>query len=108
MNQHIDLPGFPTSDDDESDLPENVSELLDGIDPDVEVEKPTLDNYHTYKDRMSIETIRAHLALRPKTNQNPSDAALAALETLEADHEKNVALVAWAAGISEKSAKKRA
>lgn len=85
----------------------DATELLAAIDLDEEVEKPTLDNYKSYKDRMSLETIRAHLALRTRTNANPSDATLAALETAELDHQKTVALIAWAGDISENSAKKR-
>lgn len=57
---------------------------------------------------MPLETIRAHLALRRRTNPNPRDAAVAALEILESDYRKGIALIAWAENLSEDTAAKHA
>lgn len=100
-----------SGDDEEQDdagLGTDAAAILAAIDLNAEVEKPTLDNFHTYKDRMSLDTIRAYLALRTQTNSNPSDAALAALETAELNFRKSVALIAWACDLTETSAARRA
>lgn len=86
----------------------DAQDLLAAINLDDEVEKPSLENYKSYKDRMSLETIRAHLALRTRTSSNPTDAVVAALEVAETDYRKSIALIAWAGDISETAAGQRA
>lgn len=90
---------------DRQDLRADAEELLGGVV--AEVEKPTLENLHTYA-HMSLETIRAHLASRERTNSVPTDAAVAKLEMIKSDYRKNIALVAWACDISESTAEQQA
>lgn len=86
----------------------DVRDLEEMAVDDEEIEKPTLSNYKTYFNRISIERIRARLALRGRTNTRPRNAALAALQIAEDEFRKSIALIAWAENLSEATAEKHA
>lgn len=90
--------------------PSNFDPSADGLLEDIldDVEKPTLDNYETYFDRMSLDTIRVYLASRGRVKSRPTSVVIGLLHKAEDRFRKTIALISWAADISESTAETHA